>query len=157
VLKVLLVLIPHIFLNRFFFIQGDVNNVPKHSKWNFTRVPLLFKGFETSVLCLPWKEDQTLLTNNEPNNVFWNPNRSVFFLNHLGDICCQRTRCNDWTSHFICGNPWLNCHLPRQFKFIMTIWSNILSLIWVPLRRIIIGSSNIWIMIMVLFAITNHL
>jgi hypothetical protein len=32
VLKVLLVLVPEIFLDQFVFIQGDVNNVPKHSK-----------------------------------------------------------------------------------------------------------------------------
>jgi len=33
----------------------------------------------------------------------------VFFLNHLGDKCCQRTRCNGWTSHHICGHHCLNC------------------------------------------------
>ncbi len=32
VLKVLLVIIPNNFLDRFVLIQGDVNNVPKHSK-----------------------------------------------------------------------------------------------------------------------------
>jgi len=50
------------------------------------------------------------------------PNGVVFFLNHLGDRYCQRTKCNGWKSHFICG------HLIEQFKFIMILWSSILSL-----------------------------
>ncbi len=37
----------------------------------------------------------------------------------------------------------------------MTIWPNILSLVWVHLRKIIIGSSNTSIMIMVIFTIAT--
>ncbi len=77
----------------------------------------------------------------------------VFFLNYSSDKCCQRIKCNGWIQHCICGHPWLNCHWPKWFKFIMTLWSSILSI--VSLQEIILNSSNIWIMIMMMFAITN--
>jgi hypothetical protein len=44
----------------------------------------------------------------------------------------------------------------QWFMFIMIIWSNILSLVWV-FQRIIIGLSSVLIMRMVMFAITNPL
>jgi hypothetical protein len=55
------------------------------------------------------------------------PNGVVIFLDHSKIRCCQRTRCNGWTSHLVCGHPWLDYHWLKWFKFIMILWSSILS------------------------------
>jgi len=74
-------------------------------------------------------EDQTLLINDECNEVFQNLKWSNFFSNHSKDRYCQRTTCNGWTSHLVYGHRHLNCHWPKWFKIIMPIQSNILSFI----------------------------
>jgi hypothetical protein len=56
----------------------------KHVYYNYHKLP-----YE--------KEDQTLLIDDEPSNMLWNPNWSGFFFNHSRDKPCQRSRCNDWT------------------------------------------------------------
>jgi hypothetical protein len=51
---------------------------------NFPWVPLLFDGFEMSVLCLSWttlwKGGSNFIDDNEPTKVRWNLKWSGFFL-----------------------------------------------------------------------------
>ncbi len=46
-----------------------------------------------------------------------------------GTNVVKKTACNGWTSHFICGHLFLNCHWPRRFEFIIIVWSNILNFV----------------------------
>jgi hypothetical protein len=58
----------------------------------------------------------------------------------------HRTRCNGWTLHLLCGHPWLDYHWPKWFKYFKPQLN--LSL------NIFIGSFSIWVVIMVMFAMS---
>ncbi len=134
------------------FSFGDMSNAPKClAKFPLSLIIIWKIWNKCIMLVLDYFMERRIkhywLTMNLPKR-FRIRSGVVFFLNHLGDKCCQRTRCNGWTSHHICGHRCLNCPFLRHFEFIMTIWLNILNLVSVHLQKIIIGLSNISIMIM---------
>jgi hypothetical protein len=100
---------PMLILEFFFdwFVSfGDMNNVLK-CLMKFHPGPIIIKGFETSVLCLLWttlRERRSNITMN-PTRCFWLRSGVIFFVNISGDKYCNRTRCNGWTLHLVCGHP----------------------------------------------------
>ncbi len=113
VLEVLPMFMPENFVDWFVFIWGReqcskiVGQISHGSHYYLKDLKCVYDG-----CCgLPnGKEDQTLLIDDEPSKVIRNSKCSGFFFNHLEDKCCQRTRCNGWTLHFICGHTWLDCY-----------------------------------------------
>jgi hypothetical protein len=160
VLEVLPILVPENFLGSIHFHLRTWTML-QDVLWNFTWSHYYLKDLKWMYYAccgLPYgKEHQTLLIDDEPKKCFGIQSGVVFFLNHSRNKCCQIIRCNGWTLHLICGHPWLNCHWPRWFEFIMTIWLNILTFVWIFLQKNIIVLSNMWIMKMALIVITNPL
>jgi hypothetical protein len=76
VLEVLPMLMLENLLDQFVFIWG-CEQCSKRSSEISPQVSLLFKGFETSVLYLPWttlwEGGSNILIDDEPNKVLWNP------------------------------------------------------------------------------------
>jgi len=122
VLEVLPMLMPKSFLDWFIFFWGC-----EQCSKIYGEISLGSHYYLKDLKCVYYarcgkdygKEDRTLLINDEPNKVFQNL-KWTHLLNHSGDKCCQRIRCNHWIYHFICGHLWLDCHCTKWFKFIMT-------------------------------------
>jgi hypothetical protein len=138
---------------------GDMNNVPIHLVKFHMGPIIIWRIWNDCIMvvvdCLMGRMIKHYWLMMNLKRRFKIQSGMVFFLNHLGDKCRQRTRCNCWTLHHVCEHPCLNSHWRREFEFIMVVWSNILNLVWVPFQKLIIGSSSIWIMIMAMFVITS--
>jgi hypothetical protein len=92
---------------------GDMNNVPKHlAKFPLGLIIIWRIWNECIMFVLDYfmgrKIKHYWLMMNLPK-CFKILNGLVFFLNHLGDKCCQITRCIGWTSHHVCDHHCLNC------------------------------------------------
>jgi hypothetical protein len=132
VLEVLPTFMPKSFLDWFVFIWGceqcfkmfsEISPRSYYYLKDLKRVYYVCHGKDYG------KEDQTLLINDEPNKAFQNLKWTSFFLESFKGKMLSKIRCNGWTCHPICGHPWLDCYWPKRFKFIMTLWSSILSLL----------------------------
>ncbi len=113
VLKVLPMLMHENFMDWLVFIWGceqcskTIGQISRESHYYLRDLKHVYYGCHG----LPYgKEDQTLLIDDEPSKAFQNSKWSGFFFNHSGDKCCQKTRCNVWTLHLVCGHLLLDCH-----------------------------------------------